>query len=381
MKKNSLCVILVFIALIIFSGCSKKELNYTVTEADGIKTYHNKNIPSDPNFKISPKELFTLYGADENEKDSTRIIINIGAIDVDSKGNLFILDSRRASVKKFDKNGNFLKSFGRLGSGPGESSFAWSMVILNDSIIIDDYNAFRMLKFDNDGNFIRNFAIKTSGMPERYKRFGKDRIVGYQGYDEVISDVYYSSYNFTLMDSELRKVKELHQNRVKFEQSTYNFFDIFLSAYALSDKEIFFAIKSDTKYLIKAYDQNGEYKYSIIRNYSRQTFNETELNEFGVKYKDKWYFNNNKSIYKSAIVQMEYDKYGNLWVFTSIKRDEKNQHDLFVDIFKDGIFLNSIKLDICPGFDFVNYDHQIRLIGDRLYYTNTIEQYVKVYEY
>lgn len=247
--------------------------------------------------------------------------------------------------------------------------------------MIDDYNAFKMVKYDNEGNFIRNIAIKTSGMPERYRRFGKDKIVGYQGYDEMVDEVYYSSYNFTLMNSELVKVKELFEKRIKFDRASYNFFDIFLSAYAVSDKEIFFAVKSDTQYLIKAFDQNGDYKYSITRNYTRQTFNETELDEFGVKYKDRWYFNNNKSIYKSAIVQMEYDKYGNLWVFSSIKRDEKNQYDFYVDIFKDGVFINTIKLDICPGYDYVNYDHQVKLIDDRLYYINSPEQYVKVFDY
>jgi hypothetical protein len=364
-----------------FSGCSKKEQTCTVTENDGIKTYHNKNIPSDPDFKITPKEVFTIHGYDENIEDSTRMIINLGAVDVDSKGNIFVLDSRRASVKKFDKNGKFIKSFGRIGNGPGESSFAWTLVVLNDSVMIDDYNAFKIVKYDNDGNFIRNIAIKTSGMPERYRRFGKDKIVGYQGYDEMVDEVYYSSYNFTLMNSELVKVKELFEKRIKFDQPSYNFFDIFLSAYAVSDKEIFFAIKSDTQYLIKVFDQNGDYKYSIKRNYTRQIFNETELDEFGVKYKDRWYFNNNKSIYKSAIVQMEYDKYGNLWVFSSIKRDEKNRHDFYVDIFKDGVFINTIKLDICPGYDYVNYDHQIKLINDRLYYINSPEQYVKIFEY
>lgn len=380
MRKTMLFIVTVC-SIILLISCTKSEQNYTVTEKDGIKTYRNKNIPSDPTLTITLKELFTIQSADENNLDSTRRIVNIGAVDVDTKGNIFVLDSRAASVKKFDKSGKFIKSFGRIGTGPGESSFSWTMVILSDSVIIDDYNAFKMVKYDNDGNFVRNIKIKTSGMPERYRRFGKDRIVGYQGYDETVDKDYYSSYNFTMMDSEFNKVKELNQKRIKFDRDSYNFFDIFLSAYAISDKEIFYAIKSDTKYLIKVFDDNGDHKYSITRNYSRNTFNEFEMEEFGAKYKERWYFNNNKSIYKSAIVQMEYDKYGRLWVLSSIKRTENNQHDFYVDIFKEGIFINSIKLDICPGYDYVNYDHQIRLLDDRLFYINSVEQYVKVYDY
>ena len=96
---KSLCVIFLFIALIIFSGCSKQELNYTITESDGIKTFRNKNIPSTKDLVIQPKELFTIACEDISSTDSTRVIKNFGHFDVDSKNNIYILDGGVNSVK------------------------------------------------------------------------------------------------------------------------------------------------------------------------------------------------------------------------------------------------------------------------------------------
>lgn len=85
--KIRLSIILISIILItvIFSGCSKKDQTCTITDNDGIKTYHNKNIPSDPDFKITPKELFTINGTDENNPDSTRMIINLAQLMLTAK--------------------------------------------------------------------------------------------------------------------------------------------------------------------------------------------------------------------------------------------------------------------------------------------------------
>lgn len=361
-------------------SCSKPKQNYTVETINGVKTYKNTTVPNDDKLKITLKELFTIQGIDSTAADSSRNINGFGCYSIDSKNNIYIMDYKN-SVKKFDQNGTYIRSFGRRGTGPGESALSWNMLVLNDTVIYDDYNAFRMLKFDTEGNFKGNIKIKTSGMPERYKALGNDKIVGYQGYDETIGKDYYSSYNLTIMDKEFNKIKEIFVKRIKFDEAKYNFFDIFLSAYAISDSLIFFAEKSDFKYKINAYDYAGNLKYAITKNYAKIPFNKAELADFDKKYSKTWYFSNNKSKFKSAISQMEIDKHGRLWVFASVERNEKNQFELYADIFKDGIFLNRVKLDFCNGYDFVNYDHIFSLDNDRLYYINSKENYLKVFEY
>ncbi|HAQ61427.1 TPA: hypothetical protein DCR49_05425 [Candidatus Delongbacteria bacterium] len=63
---KSLCVFFLFIALIVFSGCSKKEQTCTVTEKDGVKIYKNKNIPTVEKLDFNPVKKFTLNSDSNN---------------------------------------------------------------------------------------------------------------------------------------------------------------------------------------------------------------------------------------------------------------------------------------------------------------------------
>ena len=373
---------LIITVILSLFACSvqEKNKNYTIETINGVKTYRNKNIPSTKDLVIKPVELFTIQGADESITDSTRIINRISDFDIDSKNNIYIL-CRTNSMKKFDSNGKYLLSFGRRGKGPGETEVSVWMLILNDTIIYDDYNVNEMVKFNQDGKYLYKNRVTEDGPFERYQALSKTKVIGYQGISEEVDGDFYMNYNLTIMNSNFQKYKQIAGKRAKFVRGKYNFFDTFLSAYATSDSLIYFAEKSESKYKINVYNHEAEHLYSITKNYAKIKFNEEELKVFDTEYKDVWYFSDNKSKFKSAIIQMEYDKYDRLWVFSAVKRDEKNQTDLLVDIFKDGVFLQQVKLDICPGYDFVNFDHQIRLLGDRIYYANTQDQYMKVFEY
>jgi hypothetical protein len=375
-------LLIITVILSLFS-CSVKEKdkNYSIETINGVKTFRNKNISSTKDIVIKPVELFTIQGADDESEDSLRMINRIADFDVDSKNNVYLLDGRTNSMKKFDDKGNYLTSFGRRGTGPGETEMSNWMLILNDTIMYDDYIVKDMLKFNSDGKFLYENRMTETGPFERYQALTKTKIIGYQAYYEEIEEEMFVSYNLTIMNSNLQKYKQIASKRAKFVQGKYNFFDTFLSAYATSDSLIYFAEKSESKYKIDVFNHEAEQLYSITKNYAKIPFNEEENNVFDTEYKDIWYFSDNKSKFKSAIIQMEYDKYDRLWVFSAVKRDETNQTELLVDIFKDGVFLQQVKLDICPGYDFVNYDHQIRLLGDRIYYANTQDQYMKVYEY
>jgi len=70
--------------------------------------------------------------------DTLRNFIHPHDIAVDKQGNIYVLDSRLSSIKKFDKNGNFLTSIGKQGQGPGEMQMAAQMLIHEDSLYVSD---------------------------------------------------------------------------------------------------------------------------------------------------------------------------------------------------------------------------------------------------
>ncbi|MBN2790551.1 MAG: hypothetical protein JXR69_10215 [Candidatus Delongbacteria bacterium] len=362
-------------------SCTVQEKNYTIEVINGVKTYRNKNIPSTKDIVIKPVELFTINCEDNSTTDSTRIIKRFNDFDVDINNNIYISDMSNNTLKKFDSNGNYIKSFGGRGKGPGEVEMTGWMMVLKDTVIVDDYIVQDMLKFDADGNYLYKNRVNEPGPFERYQALTDDKIIGYQVYYKEEGEEVYMSYNLTIKNSNFTNYKEVAQKQILFNREKYNFFDMFLSAYATSDSLIYFAEKSDSKYKINVYDHEANHIYSIMKNYAKIPFSEEELIIFEKEYNNRWYFSNNKSKFKSAIIQMGYDKYERLWVISAIKRDETNKTDYLVDLFKDGVFLQQIKLDICPGYDFVNYDEQIILKRDRLYYINRKDQYLKVYSY
>ena len=78
---------------------------------------------------------------------------------VDSKGNVFVSQIGHHLIKKFDNNGNFVKSWGGWGNANGKFKYALRIATdAGDNVYVTDYMNHRIQKFDNDGNFIRIFT-------------------------------------------------------------------------------------------------------------------------------------------------------------------------------------------------------------------------------
>ncbi|HXW57359.1 MAG TPA: peptidyl-alpha-hydroxyglycine alpha-amidating lyase family protein [Candidatus Cybelea sp.] len=79
----------------------------------------------------------------------------------DSAGNAFISDGYiNSRVAKVDKNGNWLKSFGEPGSGPGQFSVPHSIAVdAEGHVYVADRGNRRIQVFDGEGNFLRQFTI------------------------------------------------------------------------------------------------------------------------------------------------------------------------------------------------------------------------------
>jgi hypothetical protein len=79
----------------------------------------------------------------------------------DSAGNTYISDGYvNSRVAKVDKNGNWIKSFGEPGSGPGQFITPHSIAVdAQDHIYVADRGNRRIQVFDTDGKFLRQIVI------------------------------------------------------------------------------------------------------------------------------------------------------------------------------------------------------------------------------
>ena len=78
--------------------------------------------------------------------------------DVDSEGNIFFSNdrSRENIILKFDRNGNFVTAFGRMGQGPGELQMAILPIITSQGeVLIMDQGQRKLCYFTKEGDFIK----------------------------------------------------------------------------------------------------------------------------------------------------------------------------------------------------------------------------------
>jgi len=79
----------------------------------------------------------------------------------DSDGNIYITDGYiNSRVAKYDKNGDWVKSWGEKGTKPGQLQIPHAIVAdRNNNLYVGDRTNRRIQVFDTDGNFLRMFTI------------------------------------------------------------------------------------------------------------------------------------------------------------------------------------------------------------------------------
>ncbi|HZP34839.1 MAG TPA: peptidyl-alpha-hydroxyglycine alpha-amidating lyase family protein [Candidatus Acidoferrales bacterium] len=92
----------------------------------------------------------------------------------DSEGNIYITDGYvNSRVAKYDKNGNWVKSFGEPGKGPGQFHLPHAIVAdHNNNLYVADRSNRRIQVFDTDGKFLRQFTIDVPPDPRTKAVYG-----------------------------------------------------------------------------------------------------------------------------------------------------------------------------------------------------------------
>jgi 6-bladed beta-propeller len=85
----------------------------------------------------------------------------------DSEGNIYITDGYiNSRVAKYDKNGDWVKSWGEKGTGPGQFRIPHAIVAdRKNNLYVGDRTNRRIQVFDTDGKFLRMFTIDVPPVP------------------------------------------------------------------------------------------------------------------------------------------------------------------------------------------------------------------------
>ena len=103
-------------------------------------------------------------------------------ITVDSKGNLYVVDTMNGRVQIFDTEGRFIRAFGKLGDGPGQFARPKGIALDSEGHIYVVDSAFNNVQiFSNEGEMLMSFGGFGEGrgqqiLPAGLSIDGEDKI-------------------------------------------------------------------------------------------------------------------------------------------------------------------------------------------------------------
>ncbi len=116
------------------------------------------NPKPDPNAKDVFTELVLLKEIKDGfRKESPNYFARISSICVDDEGNLYVADGKHKTIFKFSKDGEFIKTIGRDGQGPGEFMDEFMEISFgNDKrIYVVDNVRLKIIVYGKDGEFVK----------------------------------------------------------------------------------------------------------------------------------------------------------------------------------------------------------------------------------
>lgn len=111
--------ILLFFAVfiqIISSGNQNVEWKGKIETENGVKVIKNPSEPLYGEIELEIEEDLVLG----SEKDDNYLFYRVWDIAVNDRGDIYVLDSGKYRIQKYDNDGRYLQTIGRQGQGPGE---------------------------------------------------------------------------------------------------------------------------------------------------------------------------------------------------------------------------------------------------------------------
>jgi hypothetical protein len=138
----------------------KSEWKGSIEVINGITTVKNPKKPMLGEDAIILEEELAIGGSEAKAED---LFSELRDIAVDDEDRIYVLDLKEASIAVFDRTGNFMKTFGKKGQGPGEMSRPSSLEITpQNEIAVNDSSARKVHFFTLEGNFSR--AVSQTDM-------------------------------------------------------------------------------------------------------------------------------------------------------------------------------------------------------------------------
>ena len=156
--KNQIRFILFFVVFffLIFCGQPKVEWKGTIVEEDGVMVVNNPSEPIYGPEVFNLEEDLTIENDEGKEEFMFQNILNLA---VDDEENIYVCDVKASQIRVFDKNGDYVRTIGKKGQGPGEMSYPIDIKALPEGVlIVNDSNQLRLNYFSMNGEHLRTLS-------------------------------------------------------------------------------------------------------------------------------------------------------------------------------------------------------------------------------
>jgi hypothetical protein len=178
-------------------GCQDKvEWTGTVEEEDGVMVVRNPKEPIyGPEVFSLEEDLIIMNEAGEEEY----MFQDIQNLAVDDEENIYVSDMKAAHIQVFDKNGDYVRTIGRRGQGPGELQAPIDIKALPQGVlVVNDAGQLRLNFFSLNGEHLRNLLTHKYTALRRPVLDSQGNIIA--GYATVEDEI---KYELTKFDSDL----------------------------------------------------------------------------------------------------------------------------------------------------------------------------------
>jgi hypothetical protein len=201
----------------------------------------------------------------EDDTDPNSMFSELRSIQVDDQENIYALDMKETKIKVFDKNGKFLRSFGKKGKGPGEIESPIRMEMTRDGkIVIDDMGNNKLIFFGLDGTCLKELPTGKYWALIRFKFDSKGNI-----YADT------RTYEETKMTSELKKFDPEFKPLATFasfeekrpDRRNVSAFSPSFSLQMRRDDLLIYTINETDKYELTVVNTDGQAVKKILKDY------------------------------------------------------------------------------------------------------------------
>ncbi len=255
----------------------------------GISYVHNPDTPITAVSKLNFQKRIELGGDLAERKHSFE---RITGIDVDNKGNIFVLDYDACEIRKFSPDGKYIQKIGRKGKGPAEFQRPISLALDDKGqLVVAESIPSSIAFFDTQGTFLFRKSLASQSVVLGIKSLGYDEFLISAVASEFEGGEILQTYTLRVMSSLGQIVQDIMTASRKRSTSHYvaSETESRWPVWHVDAKGNIYVAEDIDKYTVKVFDRKGKLLRVIDREFEpvRRSVSELERirSEIGSKMK------------------------------------------------------------------------------------------------